>query len=258
MVVALVALVTSAGGTVTAAALITSADIKDNTIRSADIRNRAVQGIDVKNNSLTGSDVKESTLSPVPSAANATNAANAGKLDGWDSTQFVRKAESFTRQFSCAGTAWESAFSTAAYTTNGSLKQGNGATTLFRCSVDAPSGATVTAVSFAVRDTGAQGNSCSMWRTNMTTSVGVETLMADAATSGTPGNVRISDTTVNQPLIDNDNFTYFVQCFVGPDSTTGVFGAIVTYTVNGELGIGSQTVESPAESSGTSTDGLGE
>ena len=86
MVVALAALVTSAGGTVTAAALITSADIKDNTIRSVDIRNRAVKGIDVKNNSLTGADVRESTLGPVPSAANA------GKVDGFDANQLVRAA----------------------------------------------------------------------------------------------------------------------------------------------------------------------
>jgi hypothetical protein len=101
MVVALAALVTSAGGTVTAAALITSANIKNNTIRTVDVRNGTIKGIDVKNNSLTGTDVKESTLGQVPSAANATNAAtaasaanaqNADQLDGLDANGLTRVA----------------------------------------------------------------------------------------------------------------------------------------------------------------------
>jgi hypothetical protein len=92
MVVAVTALAISVTGNVTAAVLITSADIKDNTIRSVDIRNRAVKGIDVKNNSLTGDDVKESTLGQVPSAANATTAANAGTLNGLTANQLARAA----------------------------------------------------------------------------------------------------------------------------------------------------------------------
>jgi hypothetical protein len=109
MIVALGALVMSTGGTVTAAALITSANIKDNTIRSVDIRdetirsrdvdngsltgadlkNRSLTGVDVKNGSLTGADVNESSLAKVPAAANATNAQNAGKVDGLDSANLV-------------------------------------------------------------------------------------------------------------------------------------------------------------------------
>jgi hypothetical protein len=112
MIVALGALVMSAGGTVTAAALITSANIKDNTIRSVDIRdeiirsrdvdngsltgadinNGSLTGVDVKNNSLTGADINETTLAKVPSAANATNAQNAGKVDGLDANSLIRIA----------------------------------------------------------------------------------------------------------------------------------------------------------------------
>jgi hypothetical protein len=110
MIVALGALVMSTGGTVTAAALITSANIKDNTVRSvdirdetirsrdvdnrsltgADIRNRSLTGADVKNNTLTGADVKESSLGRVPAAANASNAQNAGKVDGLDANTLIR------------------------------------------------------------------------------------------------------------------------------------------------------------------------
>jgi hypothetical protein len=112
MIVALAALVMSTGGTVTAAALITSANIKDNTISSvdirdetikgrdvdnrsltgADLRNRSVTGVDVRNGSMTGLDVNESTLGQVPSAANATNAQNAGKVDGLDANSLIRVA----------------------------------------------------------------------------------------------------------------------------------------------------------------------
>jgi hypothetical protein len=116
MIVALGALVMSTGGTVTAAALITSANVKDNTLRSvdihdetirsrdvdnasltgADIRNRSVTGVDVKNNTLTGADVNESTLAKVPAAANATNAQNAGTVDGLDANSLIRVARTST------------------------------------------------------------------------------------------------------------------------------------------------------------------
>jgi hypothetical protein len=106
MIVALGALVMSTGGTVTAAALITSAGIKDNTIRSVDIRdetirsrdvdNRSLTGADLKNGSLTGVDINESTLAKVPAAANATNAQNAGKVDGLDANSLIRVARTST------------------------------------------------------------------------------------------------------------------------------------------------------------------
>jgi uncharacterized protein YjbI with pentapeptide repeats len=112
MIVALGALVMSAGGTVTAAALITSANVKDNTVRSVDIRDETIRscdvdngslsgadvsngtltGVDVHNNSLTGADINESSLAKVPAAANATNAQNAGKVDGRDANSLIRVA----------------------------------------------------------------------------------------------------------------------------------------------------------------------
>jgi hypothetical protein len=116
MVVALGALVMSAGGGVTAGALLTSAAIKDNTIRSvdlrdgtlksvdvtngtltgADVKNGKLTGADVADNSLTGADVKESALAPVPSAATATSAQNAGTIDGLDANALTRIARMST------------------------------------------------------------------------------------------------------------------------------------------------------------------
>jgi hypothetical protein len=236
MVMALGALVFSAGGTVTAGALITSTDIRDNTIRSADIHdetitsrdvhNGALSGVDVARSSLTGADVNESSLGRVP---------NADRLDGLDSSQFVRKTDSFTRHFSCAGTAWENGMSAVGYTLEGSLKHSDGAFhAVFFCSADIPDGATVTEVSFSVKDSHQSYDvECSMWRTNMKTQVGGTASMAEQVmTHGTPGDVRISDTTINFPVIDNARFSYLLGCWVGADSSIGLYGAVVTYTVS--------------------------
>jgi hypothetical protein len=234
-VVALAAVVLSAGGTVTAGVLVTSADIKDDTIRSADIHDEtivgrdvafgALGGVDVADNSLTGDDVREYTLKRVPVA---------DRLDGFDSTQFVRKTDSFTRHFSCAGPAFENTSTSAGYSLDVALKFGEGPVpALFRCSVDVPDGATVTEVSFAVKDTSAsEDDECSMWRTNMATAIGDETSMTDVlTTSGTPADVRLIDATIEHAVIDNSRYSYFLQCEVGTDDATGLYGAIVTYTV---------------------------
>ncbi len=239
MVVAFAALVLSAGGTVTAGVLITSADIRDNTIRSADIHDETIKsrdvgngslgGVDVARNSLTGADVIESSLGNVP---------NTNRLDGLDSTQLLRKAESFTRHFACAGTAWENAFSWKDYSFAGVGKIGTGTfpPTYFICSVNIPDGARVTEVSFSVWDEHAsQDDQCSMWRTDLTTVIGNTgpPMAYGVMTSGTPGSVRLSDTTIDFPVIDNSRFSYLLACFVGNDIGTGLHGATVTYTVTG-------------------------
>jgi len=86
MVVSLAALVMSTGGTVTAAALITSANIKNNTIRSVDVRNGTLTGTDVRDNSLTSTDVRNGSLTGADLANNAINSAKIadGTLTGTD------------------------------------------------------------------------------------------------------------------------------------------------------------------------------
>ena len=60
--VAVLALVLAAGGTGYAAGKISSADIKDNTIKSKDVRDRALTGTDVKDGALSGADVEDGSL----------------------------------------------------------------------------------------------------------------------------------------------------------------------------------------------------
>ena len=230
MVVAVVALMAATAGGTAYALTVTSADIVDGTIRNVDIRNRTITRGKVVLNTLTGAEIRESTLGIVP---------NADRLDGFHASQLVRKAESFTGYFSCAGTAWENASSGSTHFSSGSLKFSTNFAT-FRCSVNLPHGARVIAVNFGVRDLEAASNVfCFMFRTNMTAAIGTETLMASVNTNGTPENVRISTTSITGPVIDNQNFAYYLSCSAGANSNLGLYGGIVRYTVSGQRGAGS-------------------
>jgi hypothetical protein len=237
MVVALVALVLSAGGGVAAGALITSVDIADDTVRSADIRDETINGGDVHNGALSGSDVARDSLTGADvREASLGQVRDADRLDGLDSTKFVRKAEQLTRHFSCDGAAWENGMSWRDYTVDRSGKHGTGAfpPTLFLCNVSIPDGARVTAVSFSLLDAhSSQDDQCSMWRTDLTGVLGNTgpPMAYDVMTSGAPGKVRLSDRTIENPVIDNSRYSYFVTCFVGNDDATGLYAATVTYRV---------------------------
>jgi len=61
-------------------------------IDGADVQDESLTGADVQNDSLTGDDIAEASLGQVPSAATAdtaATAADAGTLDGKDSTDFL-------------------------------------------------------------------------------------------------------------------------------------------------------------------------
>jgi hypothetical protein len=64
MIVALTALVVAMGGSATAAVLITSKQIKNNSIRGIDVKRGSLTGSDVKNRSLTPADFRGSVQGP--------------------------------------------------------------------------------------------------------------------------------------------------------------------------------------------------
>jgi hypothetical protein len=93
LVLSIIAIVIACAGSAGAAALITTKDIKDHTIRGKDVASNTITGRNVKGLSgrdvikdgLDGSDIDESTLDTVPSATRATtadsvNGARLGKL----------------------------------------------------------------------------------------------------------------------------------------------------------------------------------
>jgi hypothetical protein len=100
-VLAVVALFVALGGTAAAKVFITGANIKKHSLTGANIKNRSLTGANIANNSITGKQVKESSLAQVPSAQNATNAANAAKFGGQSPGAFQRA----TRWALIAGTA---------------------------------------------------------------------------------------------------------------------------------------------------------
>ena len=77
MLVASVALFVALGGSSYAALTITSANIKNGTIKGVDVHNSTITGAKLKKNTLTGTQINESRLGTVPTATNAANAANA-------------------------------------------------------------------------------------------------------------------------------------------------------------------------------------
>jgi hypothetical protein len=158
-------------------------------------------------------------------------------------SRWVRKAAVQTGYFSCAGTAWESVLEGTIFQTSNSLKYRTGGTTpaVFRCGVQLPHGATITAARFSVKDSDATDVTCSLWRTDMVTDIGSDNpSMASATTTGTPGNVQISDTSVTNAMVDNGQYSYFVQCDdLGSTASVGIYGANIEYTVSGLNGAAS-------------------
>jgi hypothetical protein len=81
MVVALIALVMSLGGSAYAF-VITGKNIKNGTVTGADIRNHSLTGGDIKPDTVGGRTIKESTLGPVPTAFVAYGAGRFAVVDG--------------------------------------------------------------------------------------------------------------------------------------------------------------------------------
>jgi hypothetical protein len=88
MVVAVVALVVSLGGSAYAALVITGKNIKNGTVTGKDIRNHSLRGSDIKHDGVGGGSIKESTLGPVPSAFLAGGSSRFAVVNG--SGQAVR------------------------------------------------------------------------------------------------------------------------------------------------------------------------
>ena len=68
MVVAVVALVVSLGGSAYAALVITGKNIRNGTVTTRDIRNHSLSGTDMRRDGIGGRSINEGTLGPVPSA----------------------------------------------------------------------------------------------------------------------------------------------------------------------------------------------
>jgi hypothetical protein len=75
LAVAALALVIALAGTSYAAVQITSAQIKNNTIKSKDVKDNSLTGKDIKDSSLTGADVKDGSLTKADLASSTPTCA---------------------------------------------------------------------------------------------------------------------------------------------------------------------------------------
>ncbi len=78
MIIAVIALLFALSGTAVAGALITGAQIQNNTVSSLDLTNNTVKAVDVQNNSLTTFDVMNGTLRAVDFAPGVLKEGPAG------------------------------------------------------------------------------------------------------------------------------------------------------------------------------------
>jgi hypothetical protein len=190
----------------------------------------------------------------VSEADYAAMAGDADMLDGLDSSAFVAAGTTVDGTFACAGTAHVPFNDTTTYDWVGSLLYRTGGSDLFRCSAHLPDGAIVTSVDWSVLDETASDVSCAMWRTNMVTGIGSETNMAAASSTGTPGEVQITDSSVASATIDNANHAYFTQCSLnGTASDMGLYGVTIAYTDNPNATTADAT-GGPQGQTGSSTD----
>jgi hypothetical protein len=115
--IALVALFFALSGTAVAGALVTGAQIQDESVTGADILNESLTGADIKNGSITGSDIGDTAVplaTYAVNAGNSTESQNAQKLAGKPVDQFLGLSPTF-------GKVAKWAFTVPAPTSSGSI-----------------------------------------------------------------------------------------------------------------------------------------
>jgi hypothetical protein len=168
--------------------------------------------------------------------AGKTPVVNATKLDGLDSTDFLQ-SESVTSHFNCHGSG---AFPIVdGGGTYGVIfgRSGTSAGGTFGCPLMLPDGATITALRGYLQDSSATEyvGPCNI--SAITLATGVQTIIAgtDPTTpSFAGGAVVLSDTSITNPVVDNETTAYVTMCGVaGTGSDVTLTGIQVEYTHTG-------------------------
>jgi hypothetical protein len=172
----------------------------------------------------------------VPSMASAAHsggtlrATSAAKL----ATIYVKKADVIKGKVACAGTTYTPYSSDDDVQSSNSLRySGNDA--IVRCNLVVPNHARVVQAHWAIRDNDAANDlSCEVWRTKSTgTGIGVEEKLADATSTGSPGDTRINSPVTNG-VVNNDKYSYFAQCRLQSDANIGVWGSSFGYFIRAD------------------------
>jgi hypothetical protein len=100
--------------------------------------------------------------------------------------------------------------------------------------INLPHGATITELNALVFDNHAYDVTIRLVRQDFTgSSAGAQTTIAMASTSGTPFLTNIIDSTIDEPVVDNQNFSYNLQFDTSENTTfVALYSVRITYTVS--------------------------
>lgn len=155
-------------------------------------------------------------------------------------------ASSQTRVFSCPGLDFVPWVSKTEFFANG-LTRSSYDTDFYFCNAALPNKAVVTKVQFTLFDASAyhEFRYCTLTRVGLKPAQAATYWnLAEVPPTGVaaaPGYVRLTDSTISTPTIDNSNFAYWLQCQFNMDPTAvrdrlGLVGADIVYTISAANG----------------------
>ncbi|MFN8623253.1 MAG: hypothetical protein U0869_21150 [Chloroflexota bacterium] len=154
----------------------------------------------------------------------------------------VAPAATVTGAASCPGVGFMPTGSGVQLSEDGVARYFTGFAATFRCPIQLPQGARVTAVRFSVND-GRPGTSaefsitdCQLQRGAIDPASSTVVTMAGPLSSGDqPGKVVLSDTSITGATVDNRRYAYWAQCSIGGTDVAAVpvylYGVDIRYTV---------------------------
>jgi hypothetical protein len=170
-------------------------------------------------------------------AAGKVPVVNAAELGGLTANQFVRSDVAVEGLFNCVGSVMQSPNSSANFSLGGNGRYLIAGAASFNCGVVLPDGATVTALRAGIRDAVTNGSvSCNLLRAPLFLYDTDPDWMANAESdySAAPGNLTAEDPTIDFAVIDNDAYSYWVDCFINAASgDLTLNGVSVTYSFEG-------------------------
>ena len=88
---------------------------------------------------------------------------------------------------------------------------------------------------FTIEDSYQYGviRNCGLYRSGLTvaTANSIEPMATFASTSGIPGILRLSTTSISHAMVNNSKFGYWLQCYIQDYGPLYIFGADVSYTI---------------------------
>jgi S-layer homology domain len=164
-----------------------------------------------------------------------TPVVNADKVDGKDSTQFLRSDVAVAGHYNCAGETMPPLHPNVAFFVGPQgiwLTSGSGS---FACRVLLPNGATINSMRAYVSDASAAGGAtCALVQYDITGQTEVTNLgIASSGDAAQPGFTTLEDDTLGAPVVDNALSTYVGRCHLGAPMDVKLFTFGVEYTVTG-------------------------